>query len=191
MTASALAAAVVSLALIPAISPAPDSTLSRVRIRVTDMYGNVLRDARINLSGPGGTIDGTAKNVLEVKPGVYHLEVALAGFDTLRTTVTVDERQQLLTVGMHLGAYEGLQHPCSVSGVTDPAKNITRVRLMPLFGAELRDVPISRDGSFRFDALECGSYMLMAIDSVKLVAWSCVTVSKQETHVRLKMKTHL
>jgi hypothetical protein len=71
---------------------------------------------------------------------------------------------------MKLGAMEAPVPRCSIGGHIAADGSIQRMRVMQLFGSYAADVPLAAGGSFEFQNLECGDYMLIAIG-----AKGCVT----------------
>lgn len=168
-----------------------DATVCRVRVDVTDSYGHPLSDARIKVLGLGVAIDTTGHDVLELRRGTYNVVVEVPGFDTFRGTFTADQREQVLSVGMRLGAYEAPKAFCSIDGRVDPVQSGIRIRLMTIFGPDVRDVLTKSNGVFQFENLECGSYLLLGVHGGQCVGMAFASVTDQRTRITLSVSKGL
>lgn len=144
---------------------------ARVRVHVADAYGNSLPAQRITLTDEGGTtIETTQDEVFSAKYGKYTLKVSVQGFSNAVDVFAIDQPEQILSITMKLGVMEIPSPSCSIGGRVIPESGITRIRLLQLFGPNSIDVPVVVGGSFRFQNLECGDYMLIAMGPNACVA---------------------
>lgn len=138
---------------------------SNVRVHVTDALGDALPTATIVISSANTQTQVTEDQVLRLPYGSYIVKAEVAGFDDTTIHVDVSQPEQIVVVGMKLGAIDGPVPGCSLIGRIDPGREPrrapTRLRLLQLFGDYLVDVPISSGGDFEFRKLECGDYMLI------------------------------
>lgn len=163
-------------------------TSSSVELQITDNYGHPLREARISVNGPGTVLRSIDRRILELQRGSYAIVVDVPGFDTFRSTVVIDQPEQILSIAMRLGAYERAQVPCSINGTVDQFQGGIRVRLISMFGAEVRDAPVKDDGAFQFGTLECGAYMLVAIRDAEPIGFAYPVATGRGTSVRLALQ---
>jgi hypothetical protein len=154
-----------SLVLLLALVALGDERQGQVRVHVADAYGNPMPARIITLTGEDGTtIEATQDKVFSARYGTYTVKVAVQGFSTAVDMFAIDQPNQILAITMKLGVMEVPPPRCSIMGSVTKESGITRIRLLQLFGTHSIDVPASADGSFRFQNLECGDYMLIAID---------------------------
>jgi hypothetical protein len=152
----------VLVSLIPATS-ALQSGSARVRVQVTDAYGNAVPAKRITLTGDGATNEVPQNEPFTTKYGRYTLDLRAAGFSDTTESVVIDQPEQILTSAMRLGVMETPPPRCSIFGRVVPATAALRLRSMQLYGSYTADVPVAPDGSFELSNLECGDYMLIAM----------------------------
>jgi hypothetical protein len=133
----------------------------RIRVHVTDTFGNSLPVPRITLTVDGVTATVPQDVVIGGKYGRYSVAVRVPGFSDAKESVVVDQPEQVITVAMRLGAMEAPVPRCSVGGLLVPESVAVRIRLMELFGFYVTDVPVMPGGAFEFRNLECGDYMLI------------------------------
>ena len=186
----ALVVALVSMtASISSICAEKVPPLSRVRIQVTDNYGrSVIEYARIIVTGPGITLDATGRAMLKLKQGDYIFVVNVPGINAFQRSVTIDQPEQVVSVGMRLGTIEGSKDPCSIKGRVSPIFDNIRIRLMSIYGMEIRDVPVVSGGVFRFDDLECGAYMLLATRNGECLGQTFPVVTEKPMHVLIPLQ---
>jgi hypothetical protein len=148
--------------LIPA-TRALQSSGSRIRVHVTDAYGNSVPAKQITLIGDGAANEVPQDQPFSAKYGRYTLEVKVPGFSDATQSVAIDQPEQILAVAMKLGTMEASPPRCSIIGRVVPEKAALRMRSMQLFGSYSTDVPVAPDGSFEFHNLECGDYLLVTM----------------------------
>jgi hypothetical protein len=135
----------------------------RVRVQVTDAYGNAVPAKQITLTGDDATNEVPQNEPFTTKYGRYTLEVRVPGFSNATQSVVIDQPEQILAVAMRLGVIETPPPRCSIVGRVIPETAAVRVRSSQLFGSYTADVPVAKGGSFEFRNLECGDYMLIVM----------------------------
>jgi hypothetical protein len=137
---------------------------SNVRVHVADAYGTPLPMAQIAISNATSVIRLKQDETVRIENGGYTLRVEVPGFSSTIVPVTVDQPEQVFAVAMRLGRIEGDRPVCSVIGRVRPGRAPIRLKLIELHGTYSVDVPPVGNGAFAFRNLECGAYLLVAID---------------------------
>ena len=88
---------------------------------------------------------------------------------------------------MRLGAVDGSVPVCSVSGTIVPAAQVTRLRLLAMFGKYLTDVPVGPKGYFAFRNLECGDYMIIVMAADKCLGTKATRAQVSPRRLELKI----
>jgi hypothetical protein len=144
---------------------------AQVQVHVVDAYGNPVPAQKITLTGEDGTTTEAKQDELfSEKYGRYTVKVRVPGFSNAVEVFVVDQPRQILSVAMKLGMMEAPRPLCSITGRVTPENAAVRIRLLQLFGSYSADVPVIAGGSFRFQNLECGDYMLIAMGPKGCVA---------------------
>ena len=144
---------------------------AKVLVHITDAYGNSVPASKLTLTREGGpTIDVKQDEAFSAEYGRYTVNVSIPGFSNAVNEFLIDQPEQILLVTMKLGMMEVPPPRCSLGGQITPTGEIVRIRLLQLFGPYSVDIPVAADGSFRFQNLECGDYMLIAMDSKRCIA---------------------
>lgn len=139
---------------------------SNVRVHVTDAFGNALATAAIFVSSADARTQVAQDQVIRLPYGSYTVSARVPGSSDRTLQVAINQPEQIVVVGMRLGAMEAPVPTCSILGRIDPGRDTSggpaRLRLLQLFGDYLVDVPIAA-GGFEFTNLECGDYMVIAM----------------------------
>jgi hypothetical protein len=170
---------------------------SKVRVHVTSSFGDEpvkpikrRHTPNITMSGQGSTLDLKDDGPVTVRFGEYDIIVKLEGFEVYRTTVAVNQPEQVIQVAMKLGAYEAPPITCSILGRLSPVQTGVSVRLLQVFGDQLVDVPAKLDGSFELQNVECGDYILMALgpDGCRGIQFARLTKERGKDPARIQMR---
>lgn len=141
--------------------------VSNVRVHVTDPLGYSLARAAIVVSSADSHTQVVQDEVVRLTYGSYTVRAQVPGFSIALVSVDIDQPEQIVVVGMKLGAMEGPAPTCSLAGwvqqAQHPGQVLTRLRLLQLFGQYLVDVPIGDGGEFQFTNLGCGDYMMIVL----------------------------
>jgi hypothetical protein len=164
-----------------------ESPSSRVTVLVTDNYGRPLPTAQIRVRGSEATYDVKEGVEIDLKPGSYDLTAHVPGFVIYSRTVTIDQPSQVLSIAMRLDGYDGHVPRVSVRGRIDPAEHDVRVRLMSLAGTEIKDVPVTKNGSFELQGLEGGAYMFLALRGTQCLGATIASVTAERVRVRIPL----
>jgi len=141
----------------------------KVQIFVSDGLGNEIPTESIRISNGSKTIDAPQDTPFELPYGNYTIVVEARGMSVATQPVVIDQPKQIVTVSLRLGALEGHEPPpCSIVGDIPPDSKITRMRIVEIEGSYLRDVPIEPNGKFQFRNLNCGDYLVVAMERFKL-----------------------
>jgi hypothetical protein len=162
---------------------------ARVQVHATDAFGSPIADARIRLSGSGMVVDVKQDEAISVPYGMYTVTVRVPGFQLATVAAQVDQPGQIILVGLRLGAVDGPVPACSVVGSVSPAKGVTRVRILQMFGSYVADVPLNSAGSFRFQDLECGKYVVIVMAGANCVGTRITTAQISPQHLHLAVST--
>ena len=127
------------------------------------MFGNSVPAESVTLSGDDGRETHVKQDQMLIVPyGVYTAKVRVQGFRQAVNVFTVDQPEQTIPIAMKLGVMEVPPSLCSIAGRVTSENTIGRVRALEAYGAYSRDVPVT-NGLFRFENLECGDYVILAI----------------------------
>jgi hypothetical protein len=107
---------------------------SRVRIHITDSYGNVVPAERITVDSEGVTKQVRQDEVVVLRYGPHTLEASVPGFSNAMKHVVIDQPEQIIPVAMKLGAMEGPVPVCAIAGHVIPESAADRIRLVQTFG---------------------------------------------------------
>jgi len=178
----------VSLLLVLCLAALGDEGRARVVVHVADSYGNSVQAHMITLASEDGSkIDVKQDEELELKYGWYTAEVRVPGFSTAVEDFRVNEPDQVLTVALKVGGIEGPAPVCSLDGRVLPAGGAVRIRILQLFGTYGADVPVLAGGTFRFENLDCGEYMLIAMGPRGCLGTKMVRTTLKGTHVDMRL----
>jgi len=160
----------------------------RVRVLLTDGFGNAVPASRLVLSNDGSSTQVDQDRPFHVEYGQYVLEAIVPGGALFRERVTVDQPDQILTVAMKLGRIEDVEPPpCSILGYVTSGSAVGRIRLMQLFGPEVRDVSVSSVGKYEFRNLQCGDYLLAAMGTKECQGTRVVRATVMPARADLKI----
>jgi hypothetical protein len=153
---------------------------------VTDNYGNPVEADHIHL-----TIDGVVTYVpqdrlFQAKCGRHTLHVEVAGANSESLPINLEQLEQVVPVALGLGAVDGPVPDCAIMGRISGQRTVATVRLLQLFGSYLVDVPVTAAKTFQFMHLECGTYLLVAMNGKQYLGTQVVTATVSGTHVDLK-----
>lgn len=137
---------------------------SRVRIDVTDYIGNPLPLTTGFLYNKGLKVAIHENEVLTVPKGEYTVEAQVPGFRRLISSVRINQPEQVLSLAMPLGSIDGPIPVCSIRGRSDLKPKNSTIRLFSLFGNISEEVAVKEKGTFVFENLECGDYVLLGIE---------------------------
>jgi len=161
---------------------------AHLRVHVTDAYGNPVPPQMLELTGEDGkTIEPKQDEVRTVKYGLYSVKARAQGFAVTVNTFLVDQPEQILSVTMKLGAMEVPVPLCSIAGHVAPDNRITRIRALQPFGSYSVDVPVADGGSFRFESLECGDYMMLAMGPKGCIASTMFRATPRGPKVEIRV----
>ncbi len=148
-----------------------------IRIQITDEYGNRVEARQLRLAGSGSPVDVPQDRVIQTTCGHHTLDVGSAGFDSETISFDVFQPDQIVAVVMHPGILEGSRPPCAVMGRIASRTEISRLRLISLFGRHIVDVPADSTNAFQFRNLECGLYLLIAMGNKECLGTQIVKAS--------------
>ena len=148
--------------LIPA-TRALQSGGPRVRVQVTDAYGNAVPAKQITLTGDGATDEVPQNEPFTTKYGRYTLEVRVPGFSNTTQSVVIDQPEQILAVGMRPGVMERPPPRCSIVGRVIPENGSVENTVNAV--VRLLYCRCSRRAGWNFRVSQSGNgdYMLIAM----------------------------
>jgi hypothetical protein len=161
---------------------------AQVEVHVSDAYGNSVLARKVTLISERGSVTEIKQDQpVELEYGRYTVEVIVSGASRAVEEFTVDQPKQVLAVAMKLGALEAPVPKCAVGGRVVPAAGAARIRLLQLSGSYRADVPVSVAGAFRFENLECGDYMLVAIGVKGCAGTKMARATMAGAHVEMEL----
>lgn len=160
---------------------------ARVQVHATDAFGNPMAEAKIKVSGSGKQIDVKQDEAVSLPYGMYTVVVRVPGFQLAEAAARVDQASQIILVGLRVGSIDGPVPTCSVVGSVSQIKGVTRVRIEQMFGSYFADEPPDAGGSFQFQGLECGEYMVIVMAGAKCVGTKLTTAQMSPQPLRLKV----
>jgi hypothetical protein len=162
---------------------------AQVRIHVASALGESVPATSVTLTTEqGGSIDVKQDQVSAIHYGRYTVSVRVPGFSIAKELFTVDQPEQILFVAMKLGVMETPLPNCLIKGEVIPSDGAERVRLLQLFGSYSVDVPVTPGGMFRFEDIECGDYMLVAVNQKRCVGTEMARAATAGTNVHMRLK---
>jgi len=141
-----------------------------VIVRIVDsVTGAPLPDATLAIRGDFDFLDlrqyVRGNSLVDIPYGAYHATVRLRGFAAVRTSITVDACRAWKTIGLTLESPEYKGMLPSISGTVTfggkPAP-LAWVKLIAVYSDTVTEVMADHDGSFSFDGLRDGLYMVNA-----------------------------
>ena len=162
---------------------------ARVRVHVTDAFGGSITAPHINVSSVSGRFEVKLDEPINLPYGFYTVSVSVPGFESANIPARIDQPDQVIVVGLKLGAYDAPVPVCSILGNVTPASGVTRLRLVQMFGTYLADVAVGEGGLFQFTSLECGDYMIIMVGEGRCLGTK--TTRAQMSPQRLALKPTL
>jgi hypothetical protein len=159
-------------------------------VLLTDGLGNPVPSSRLVLSRDGSSTQVEQDRPFHVEYGQYALEASVPGFANFTGRVTIDQPDQILTVAMKLGKIEDFEPPpCSILGYVTPGSAVGRIRLVQLFGPDVRDVSVTPEGKYEFRNLQCGDYLLVAMGTKECLGTRVSRATVMPARADLKIAT--
>jgi hypothetical protein len=151
-----------------------------------DALGNPVPPQSMTISGRGSKIQVVQDKAVGLPYGEYTLEVSVPGFAPATLSVVVDQPAQILTVGMKLGRMEDVEPPaCLIFGSIPRDVKAVRIRVVQLFGSYVTDVPVDEHRQFEVRDLDCGDYLLIAMERTKFLGTMVVRSSTMPTRIEM------
>jgi hypothetical protein len=171
-----------TLFLIMAFAVAGAQEQTSVKFHVTDNIGNKISPVSIVLEHEGKVMQAQEDTPTVLNYGGYLVTLRVPGFRTSEYLVTVDQPNQIVSLAMRLGGFEGPDPTCSVTGIV-PVAGVARIRLMAVFSQYLVDVAVSDSGKYLFRGLECGYYVLTVMSQKECLTSITLPIGGVETKV--------
>ena len=158
-----------------------------ISVHVTNNLGDIVhagdKDLHIQVIGNGRSLDLAPDQRMQVPYGQYEVVIRYPGFVDEKIMATVSQREQVIRVALRLGRIIPANPPftngCRIEGKITPVSDVTSIRLLQLFGSLLIDVRPRADGTFSFQELECGDYLVIAVGVTGCRSFRAIRVTKE------------
>jgi hypothetical protein len=158
-----------------------------VRVHVTDAVGDAIEAPRIEISGGTRRLQVKQDEVVTLPYGAYSVRVLVPGFEPAEVSARIDQSDQVVLIGLRVGAIDAPVPTCSVTGRIAPQAGAMRLRLVQLFGDYLTDIAPGPGGLFEFRNLQCGDYLLVVMGSQTCLATRVVRAQMAPQPIDLRL----
>jgi hypothetical protein len=147
---------------------------SQVTVQVTDSFGGPVPAERIVFASGTVNTEIQQNRIIDLAYGTYTVAVRVEGFQAASESVVIDQPQQVVSIGMKVGAIDGPLPKCGIVGHLQSDAVAVRMRAVMLFSVYSSDVAVGRDDFFEFRDIECGDYLLVALGATKCLGTQIV-----------------
>jgi len=168
--------------------------VSSVEFFLTDVYGGAIpKEARVHVISDGGTsshwLNYPENRKIDLPVGRYTAVVEAGGYLTNAEQLTVTDRDVFLPVSLILAPIEGTEIRASLTGnvskdLRDSAPSW--VRLAGAYGSINMTSKIENNGTFAFESLPPGQYVLMVFSKGILKATRTISVRAFDNQITIE-----
>ena len=168
--------------------------VSSVQFFLTDVYGGAIpKEARVHVISDGGTsshwLNYPENRKIDLPVGRYTAVVEAGGYLTNAEQLTVTDRDVFLPVSLILAPIEGTEIRASLTGnvskdLRDSAPSW--VRLAGAYGSINMTSKIENNGTFAFESLPPGQYVLMVFSKGILKATRTISVRAFDNQITIE-----
>lgn len=165
---------------------------SKIVLYVVSTYGHVVDGAEVKLIRQNETFKATWNSgvyEVDVPNGEFQLSVVSRGFALFKRQVEISHPEERIIASLRVGTIDFTSRDMlsgQISGLSWDSAPIW-IRLVPVFGYQIKEDLVRKPGSFQFSGVAGGEYLLLVVKGESVIDLRRIRVTDSNRHLSINL----